>query len=173
MSSDFPLFRPSKILSALVELKDFEELITKVIIYTSERVHYFPARILLKRWARESEKHSQTCQYIIAYFLSFFTGYCRTCIEELLTPSSRLKILELFETRIEDLDQQELYNFFKRHSIIKSKAEQRFKQIAAMTEDRDIKDILMKISGDKKKHYEEAQQFIGMLEKTYGTQINQ
>ncbi len=173
MSSDYQLIKPStKILSALIEMKDFEELITKVIINASERVNYSPAKMLLERWARESEKHSQICQYIIVYFLSFFTGYCRTCIEEILTQSNRVKMLELLEVRIKELDLKEVYSFFKRQLIIKSKAEQRFKQIVEMTEDKDIKDILIKLSGDKRKHYEEAQQFIVVLEKTYGTQIN-
>ena len=173
MSQTYESPRPyHKLLSALLEMRDMGSLLERFATNVSERTDYPLAKELFDRWAQESAKHCQTCQYMIVYYLSLLTGDCKTCMKDIFDASFRwARIPELPELSVGSLEKEELCALVKKYLTMESEAERRFSEITEMTDDRDAKNLFIELSEAKKKQLEEIQQFINMSGRTYGKTV--
>jgi len=109
---------------------------------------------------------------MIVSFVSLLAGDCRTCMKDILAAfHSWVRIRELLELGTGVIGKRELHALIEKYLMIEAEAERRFAEMVKMTDDVEIKNMLVELLEAKKRRYQEGRRFIDMLEKTYGKMV--
>lgn len=163
-----------KFLFALIEMRDFEEFIVKETGSLAERTEHGQAKEIFRRWNVQSEGHRNACQRMIEKVKEHTSNeWCITCMEDhrLSSYSWKRIVADIVMPKEGSLSVTDLYAVAKNHLAIEGAAEQRYAEMSEMTDDEEMKKMLMSLSKAEKIHHDEARMLMDTLEKTYGDKI--
>ena len=162
-----------KSLFALIEMKCLEESIVKETSTISERTEHQRAKGIFSRRNVGSEGYRNGCQRMIEKVKEHTSNeWCETCMEDhLLSSYSWKRIVADIVMPEGSLSVTDLYAVAKNYLAIEGAIEQRYAEISEMTDDEEMKKMLMSLSKDEKIHHDEARMLMDTLEKIYGDKI--
>jgi hypothetical protein len=155
-------------------MKDLEALIIKETAGFGKLAMDGRAKDIFLRWNHDSASHLKACQGMIEKMReNTLYPECETCMNAHFSSSYGSKrVLELFfEPTKADLATRDLYFVAKKHLEIEGDAQRRYAEMSEMTDDEEMKKLLMSLSEAEKGHQTEAQLLVDMFEKIYGDKI--
>ena len=158
-----------KLLLDLVEMRDLESFIISVTTNASERADLPQAREILIRWAQESQDHMNILQSAISKlqdktqnddYKVILDGYIDKpyCISQ---------ILRFLQLDMKSLGVKEVYTLFKQHLTLEYNAGAKYAEMAQMTDDLEMREMLQKLSMCEKVHHSEAEHLLKSLKTEY------